>query len=111
MNSNKIRELTDDEVYIFIVLETSQNVDSLFKKLKESNGGWVLAAIEKRFNVQNVEVDKKVMIAVFSIADGVVGKAAKYVDDIVEWGIEKNHSKIDWNRFTHEVYPMGIPIL
>jgi hypothetical protein len=58
-----------------------------------------------------MDVDKRVMIAVLSIGDGIVGKCAKYVDDIASWGDEFYHTKIEWKRFTNEVYPFGIPVL
>lgn len=111
MESRKTRELTQDEMSIFITLEQNSNVDELFNQLKETNGGWVLKAIEKRFEAHKINVDKKIMIAVLSIGDGVVGKCAQYVDDIVCWGNEFYHTRIEWDRFTKEVYPFGIPVL
>lgn len=111
MKSRKTRDLTEEEMKMFIALERQPSVDELFDALKETDGGWVLKAIEKRFESHKMNVDKKVMIAVLSIGDGVVGKCAKYVDDIASWGNEFHHTKIEWNRFTKEVYPFGIPVL
>lgn len=111
MESRKTRELTKDEMSIFITLEQNSNVDELFEQLKETDGGWVLKAIEKRFEAHKMNVDKRIMIAILSIGDGVVGKCAKYVDDIANWGNEFYHTKIEWNRFTKEIYPFGIPII
>lgn len=103
--------MTQDEMSIFLTLERESNVDELFEKLKSTDGGWVLKAIEKRFEVHKMDVDKKVMIGVLSIGEGVVGKCAKYVDDIAAWGNEFYHSKIDWKQFSNEIYPFGIPVL
>ncbi len=111
MESRKTRELTQDEIEIFIILEQNPNVDELFAQMKETNGGWVLKAIEKRFEVHKMNVDKRVMIAVLSIGDGVVGKCAKYVDDIASWGDKFHHTNIDWKLFTQKIYPHGIPVL
>lgn len=110
MEALKIRALTPDELYMFVMLEQNKNVDELFNKLKETDGGWVLKAIEKRFKAYNIDADKRVMIAVLSIGDGIVGICAKYVDDMVNWCNNLNHTKIDWNRFTQKVYPHGIPV-
>lgn len=109
MESKKTRLFTQDEMSLFITLGLISNVDELFEQLKSTDGGWVLKAIEKRFKAHEMNVDKKVMIAVLSIGDGVVGKCAKYVDDIAVWANEFDHTKIDWNRFTKEVYPFGVP--
>lgn len=111
MESRKTRELTKDEITIFITLEQNSNVDELFEQLKLTDGGWVLKAIEKRFEAHKMNVDKKVMIAVLSIGDGVVGKCLKYVDDISNWGNEFCHTKVEWERFTNDIYPWGIPVL
>lgn len=111
MESRITRELTENEFSIFFMLEQNSTVDELFEQLKSTDGGWVLKAIEKRFEAHEMNVDKKVMIAVLSIGDGVVGKCAKYVDDIAAWGKEFYHTKIEWNRFTREIYPFGIPVL
>lgn len=111
MESRKTRTLTQDEASIFVMLEFNPDADELFTKLQEEVGGWVLKAIEKRFSVLGINADKRVMIAVLSIGDGVVGICAKYVDDIVSWGNKFHHKEIDWDRFTREIYPHGIPVL
>lgn len=111
METRKTRELTKNEISIFLMLERNSNIDELFNQLKETDGGWVLKAIEKRFKAHKMDVDKKVMIAILTIGDGVVGKCAKYVDDIADWGDEFYHSKIEWERFTKQIYPFGIPVL
>lgn len=105
----ELRELTKDEVAIFVTLELSSNADELFEQLKTVDSGWVLKAIEKRFTVYKISVDKKIMIAVLSIGDGVVGKCAKYVDDIASWSHKFNRSKIEWYNFVNEIYPTGVP--
>ncbi|MCC6843766.1 MAG: hypothetical protein IT264_11815 [Saprospiraceae bacterium] len=110
MESKKIRELNNDEVIIFLRLMITSNVDELFKKLELTSGGWVLKAIQKRFVAHKLNVDKKVMIAVLAIGDGIVGKCAFYVDDIASWGSKFNRKEIDWNTFTKEIYPLGIPV-
>lgn len=110
-NTIETRELTEDELSIFLVLEVNPDVDELYGKLKLADGGWVLKAIEKRFEAHQVSVDKKVMIAVLYIGDGVVGRCAKYVDDIAAWAKEHAHTAIQWPVFTKNIYPHGIPIL
>ena len=111
MESRKLRELTEDEMIIFMMLELRSNVDELFEQLSLATGGWVLKVIQKRFEVYKINVDKKTMIAILSIGDGVVGVCVKYVDDISIWANEFNHTRINWKTFTLEVYPFGIPIL
>lgn len=111
MESRKTRELTEDEMAIFIMLEQNSNVDGLFNQLKETPGGWILKAIETRFIYHKMDVDKRVMIAILSIGDGIIGKCVKYVDDIADWGNEFYHKKVEWNRFKQEIYPFGIPVI
>jgi hypothetical protein len=110
MESRKTRELTEDEVMIFIKLELMPNVDELFNKLKSTDGGWVLKAIEKRFEAHNIKVDEKVMISVLAIGDGVIGKCVKYVDDIACWANMQYHTEVDWNRYINEIYTFNIPV-
>lgn len=111
MESRKTRELTESEVSVFLTLEQLPNGDELFNELLKEPGGWVLKAIEERFTAHKMNVDKKVMIAILSIGDGIVGKCAKYVDDIADWGKEFYHTKVEWSRFVKEIYPFGIPVL
>ncbi|MPM33599.1 hypothetical protein SDC9_80176 [bioreactor metagenome] len=111
MESRKTRGLNQDEASIFVMLEFNSDVDELYTQMQEEDGGWVLKAIEKRFKVLEINVDKRVMIAVLSIGDGVIGHCVKYVDDIALWSNEHKHSEITWDRFTQEIYPHGIPIL
>jgi len=108
---NKTRELTKDEKEILVMLQLAENksVDQLYEKLSETNGGWVIQAIEKRFKAYNLDVDKKVIIMISSLGDGIVGQCVKYVDDIFIWS-KKNTKEINWNCFTRRIYPMGIPI-
>lgn len=106
----RTREMTQDEVSLLIMLERGSNcADDLFKSIVDE-GGWVLRAIEKRFVAHGLSVDKRVMIFVLAIGDGVVGECARYVDDIANWAEKAKQSAIDWHRFTHDVYPMGIPV-
>lgn len=111
MNKTATRELTEDEMHIFMTLEINPEVDELFNKIKSTDGGWVLKAIEKRFGVYNMNVDKRVMIGILTIGDGVVGKCAKYVDDIAKWSNKSSQSEINWKKFKEEIYPWGIPII
>lgn len=111
MTTRATRDLTEDELSIFITLELNSNVDGLFEALKTTDGGWVLEAIQKRFEAYNLNVDKKVMIAVLSIGDGVVGMCSKYVDYIAIWNSTHHIALIDWNIFTKAIYPLGIPVL
>lgn len=110
MDTRKLREMNMDEKSILLSLELASNIDDLFNGLSEQPGGWVLKAIEKRFNELEKEVDKKIMIMILSIGDGIIDKCVKYVDDIVNWSNEFYHSKITWEQFTKEIYPHGIPV-
>jgi hypothetical protein len=103
------RELTEDEMIIFIKLQEQENVDELFEQIILA-GGWVLKVIEKRFFAHKIGVDKKVIIFVLAISDGVVGRCVKYVDDIVCCAEKNNYTEIDWVRFTAKIYPYKIPI-
>jgi hypothetical protein len=106
------RELTKDELHIFLILEKEVNIDGFFQYLmNKTGGGWVLKAIEKRFEAHEIAVDKKTMIAVLSIGNGAVGKCAKYIDDIAQWCNERKKNTIDWDIFCKQIYPDGIPIL
>jgi hypothetical protein len=108
----EIRSLNEDEMHIFLMLEMMSSVDvvGFYESIKESDGGWVLKAIEKRFKAYNIEADQKVMVTVLSIGDGVVGVCAKHVDYISDF-CSKNNKKADWDTFTKQIYAHGIPIL
>lgn len=106
-----MRELTQDETEIFIRLsKMNDNRTNEFFYVILKSGGWVLKAIQKRFLIHAIEVDKKVMIMVLSIGDGVVGKCAKYVDDIARICHEKNIKNLDLELFSKTIYPNGVPI-
>jgi hypothetical protein len=110
MSAKNIRELTEDEMMIFLVLEQNPNVEPLFKEFLKTNGGWVLEAISKRFSVHQINADKRIMIAILSIGNGVIGKCAKYVDDIAQWCSDNKCVDLEWRKFTMQVYPHGIPV-
>lgn len=102
------REMNEDEFSIFLTLEKLDDVDGLFTELAKKT--WVLKAIEKRCAAYSMNVDKKVMIAILTIGDGVVGKCAKCVDDIFEWSHMNQHKNITWITFCQTIYPTGVPI-
>ncbi|MCX6217645.1 hypothetical protein [Spirosoma sp.] len=104
------REMTRGEVSIFICLEQAASVDGLFKEIAATAGGWVLKAIEKRFEAHGLTVDKKVMIFILTIGNGVVGQCAQHVDNMAEWAGKQQQTQIDWRTFTHQIYPHGIPV-
>jgi len=110
METRELRELTQDEMSMFLVLEKNQNIDEMFVAMKNEGGGWVLGAIEKRFAAHGINAEKRIMIAVLYIGDGVIGKCSKYVDDIAEWCYKQKAHKVEWQEFTMRVYPHGIPI-
>lgn len=112
MDTKPLRELTIDEAEMFLKLQkiTDKQADDLFKKLIDQDGGWVLKAIEKRFNVLEKNVDKKIMVMILFLGDGIIGKCVKFVDDIISWGNKFNHSTITWDQYTKDIYPVGIPI-
>ena len=107
----KLRELTEEELAIFSILVVTSNGDLFFNKLTEEPGGWVLKAIEKRFIAHKLEVEKKVMIMILIIGNCVVGKCAKYVDDIANICYVSDYKKINWDMFSKNIYPFGIPEL
>ena len=105
------RLMTKDEIAIFVMInEIEKNkVDLLFNDMQKQAGGWVLKAIKKRFNVYGIQVDKKTMIMTLAMGDGVVGRCAKYVDDMVHWCKENMINEIDFDTFTTKIYPTGFP--
>jgi hypothetical protein len=110
----QLREMTEDEVSIFVQLNmiTKEDSEELYNMfIKEHSGAWVLKAIKKRFEAQGVQADHKTMIMILSIGDGVVGKCAKYVDDIVIKVQNLNLDMIDFELFSFKIYPFGIPVL
>ena len=114
MNTNTsmdLREMTTDEISIFIMINDAQKgkVSELFNELSKQPGGWVLKAIKKRFEAYNIKVDDKTMIMTLTMGDGIVGKCAKYVDDMVHWCKEKSKTEIDFKTFTEIIYPHGFP--
>lgn len=104
METKQERLITADELEIFICLQLDIDVDGLFEEII-NNGGWVLKAIEKRFEAHKIEVDKKVMIAILTMGDCAVGKCAKLVDYVADWCNKFDYKKIDWAIFTHKIYP------
>jgi len=102
------RQFNDCEMALFFVLNEHDNVELLFEELKTLPSGWVLMAIEKRFKAHNVQADQKVMIAILTIGDGVVGKCAKYVEHIIK--LSKNKTQIDWEFFASALLPFEIPV-
>lgn len=111
METRETRELTRDEMAIFLVLEKNQNIDEMFVAMKNEDGGWVLEAIQRRFSAHDINTEKRVMIAVLYIGDGVIGRCAKYIDHIAEWCHKQKTHKIEWQQFAMKVYPYGIPNL
>lgn len=111
-NKTELREMTTEEVSIFMLLykATEDKAIELFNELCKTDGGWVLKAIEKRFEVLSLKCDKKTMIMVLSMGDGIVGKCAKYVDDIYVKCKSKGLKQIDFTTFTNKIYPMGFPV-
>lgn len=112
--SRASRELTEKEIITFCALDSLTTADKLFDRLLDTdNSGLVLKEIEKQFEAINLKVDKKVMIAVLAISNGIAGKSIKFVNDISKIANKLNYSKINWDIFTNKVYPSGkgIPLL
>lgn len=109
MNSN-LRELTIDQVMIMLNLLPATNEQSkiLFKQIV-AKGGWCLEAIKKRFEAHILSVDEKTMILIMYLGDGIVGKCAKYVDDIARICSEKKITKLDIKDYTMKIHPDGVP--
>ncbi|MFA7448792.1 MAG: hypothetical protein WCY77_10170 [Weeksellaceae bacterium] len=108
MNTNQ-RELTIDETSIFLSLHRAneKQMNEMFEGII-SEGGWQLQVIEKRFKAHSLEVDKKTMVMILSLADGTVGKCANFVDDIAKICADKNINKISFDDFSKKIYPWGI---
>lgn len=109
----QIREMTKDEVSIFLDIQSAKDyqVENMFNAICNNEaGGWVLKAIEKRFGVLKINADKKVMIMVLSIGDGVVGRCANYVDDVVAWCRKNSYDSVNLQLFANKIYPVGIPV-
>ena len=102
--------IEETEIFINIKDASEKQIAELFQDLCDSDGGWVLKVIEKRFEVFKISADRKTMIMVLSIGDGIVGKCAKYVDDIVVRAAKSNLDNIDFDSFTSKIYPMGFPV-
>lgn len=113
MESIQTREMNLDELDTFITLELipESRIDELFDVITNTDGGWVLKAIQKRFLAHKIDVDKRIMIAILSIGDGTVGVCAKHVDYIATLSSKMNYLKIEWSIFTQKIYPTGIPVL
>ncbi len=105
------REMDDQETELFILLHSQSNVqsDALFQKMIEDDSVWVLKAIQKRFKAAELVADKKTMIMILFMGDGVVGKCAKYVDDIYLRCKKQGIEKLTFETFTKDIYPLGFP--
>ena len=106
------RALTREEAEWFLIIKElpKDTTEKLFEKLLEQPGGWVLKAIEKRFNAYELKVSKKVMMMILMHGEGIVGKCAQYVDDIAKWAKEHDKKAIDITTLAHEIYPWVIPV-
>jgi hypothetical protein len=107
-----IREMTKDEMYIFVHLSkmTDIEADGLYNTLIKE-GGWVLEAISKRFKAWDLIVDKRVSILVFFIGDTTIGRCVKYVDDIYRICGERKITNLSFQDFSMNVYTDGFPDL
>jgi len=105
-----MRELNQDEIFVLARMLKADNekVELLFNDIVKK-GGWVLQAIEKRLKAYDLQTDKQTMILILSLSDGVVGVAAKYVDDVVRICKELNITKLDLDLFCEKIYPFGVP--
>ena len=108
MDTTITRELNEDEFFIFCELQLIPDASELYDAIVDQ-GGWVLRAIEKRFNALGMTADHKVMIMIMTLGDGVIGKCVKYVDDIAGWSIANKQPKITWKDYCLEIYPKEVP--
>ena len=104
------REMTEDEIAMFVMLTKMDNAkaEEVFELLVKK-GGWQLDGIKKRFSAYNLSADNKTMIMILTISNGVIGKCAKYVDDIVVRSAKLNINEISFDDFSKLIYPMGYP--
>lgn len=105
-----LREMTEDEIAMFVMLNKMDNAKSkeVFELLVKK-GGWQLEGIKKRFSAYNLSADNKTMIMIFTISNGVIGKCAKYVDDVVVRSAKLNINEISFDDFSKRIYPIGYP--
>jgi hypothetical protein len=106
----KMLELDDDlkEVFVRLHLMNEANEAGAYAEMLE-NGGWVLAAIEKHFDVMKIKCAKKVQILILCLSDGAIGVAVKYVRAALNWATENHCTEIDWEVFNGKIFPMGYP--
>lgn len=106
------REFNEDELSIFIHLQTAKSYEVviLYEHLKKKS--WVLKAIEKRVEIQyNNRFDLKTQIMILAMSDGAIGIAVKYLADIVRKADFLELKEITFNDFCLKIYPFGIPNL
>lgn len=104
----KIKALTTDDQKLLFALLISE-VDSLWEGILKEDGGWVLKIIEKRLEAHGLKTCKRTMIFILSLGEGVVGKCAKYVDDLALKAKGFDYVEIDFAAFLEKVYPDGVP--
>ena len=107
-----LRELTQEEAKLFLQLKLmSESQAFLLRKTLVKKGGWVLRAIEKRLLCYDIDLDSKSSIMILYLSHGIVGKAAKMVDDIAIICEKLKIKNISYTDFCGKIYPMGVPDL
>lgn len=106
-----MRNMNTDEYVIFVNLQgaSEDTMEKMYAEMCETDGGWVLKAIHKRFEAHDLPTDKKTQIMVLSMGDGVVGRCAKYVDDIVEKAHGLDLQELSFKDFAQKIYPWDFP--
>lgn len=109
MMNNGNKEMDDDELAIFISLNTSskENIEKMYNFLLAQS--WVLEAIGKHAIARNLKISKSVQIMILTISNGAIGCAVKYLDVILKWSDLQNKKEISMNDFSTKIFPFGFP--
>lgn len=105
----KMREMNDDELSIFITLNTisKEECESLY--IAFANKSWVLRAIHLHSLAMKLQLEKKVLIMLLTLGDGVIGCCLKYLHVIKKWADLQGQTVITFNDFSTKVFPFGFP--
>ena len=107
--NNKNREMTDDEVSIFVTLRSTsrKNIENMYEDLIQQS--WVLKAIGKHCEAFELECEKSVQIMILTIGDGVVGHCVKYLNIVHEWAHRSGQKQVTIEDFATKIFPFGFP--
>ncbi|SFU77233.1 hypothetical protein SAMN05216480_12331 [Pustulibacterium marinum] len=108
--SKETRVLTVNECRLLLMLSQIEHIEPLYNELIQKDGGWVLKAIAKHFEASEIETDKKIMIFILDLGDGIIGKCVNYIYDLIKWAKNRGSGIITWKNLTEDIYAHGIPV-